>query len=98
MEGGGGDRFLGVDTIAVDQPLYQFVYGVLNRTGSDGKVVLVDIEETKMNNPPKAYAPTYKWWNVSPDNPSVVIGVDFDMILTKKSRARLDYKEDHDIN
>ena len=25
LEGGGGDRYLGVDTIAVDQPLCQFV-------------------------------------------------------------------------
>ena len=97
LEGGGGDRFLGVDTVAVDQPLYQFVYGVLKKTDSDGKIEVVNIEEMKMNNPSKEYAPRYEWWNVSPDNPTAVLGVDFDMILTKKSRVWLDYKKDHNI-
>ena len=90
MEGGGGDRYLGVDTIAVDQPLYQFVNGVLKRIGSDGKDGVVDFEEMKKNNTEKTYLPTYKWWNVSPDNPSGVLGEDYDMILTKnKSVVRV---------
>ena len=75
--------------------MYQFVYGVLKKTGSDGKIEVVNIEEMKMKNPVNEYAPIYKWWNVSPDNPSAVLGVDLDIILTKKSKVWLDYKKNN---
>ena len=61
LEGGGGDRYLEVNTIAVDQLLYQFVNGVLKRIGSDGKDEVANFEEMKKNNTEKTYKPTYKW-------------------------------------
>ena len=97
LEGGGGDRLMGVDTVAVDQPLYQFVNGVLKKTDSDGNIKVLNIEEVKLKNPEIEYAPIYKWWNVSPDNPCAVLGVDFDIILTKKSKAWLEYKKNNSI-
>ena len=97
LEGGGEDRFLGVDTIASDQPLYQFVEDVLKKVGSDGSDMVVDMEEMKRNNPAKIYSPTYEWWNVNPDHPSGVLGEDHDMILSKKSKAWIEYKKAHGI-
>ena len=57
MKGGGRGRFMGVDTIAASQPLYRFVGDELKKYSVDGDVKVIDLDDMRVKNPPKLYAP-----------------------------------------
>lgn len=84
---GGGTKYLGVDTVAVDQPLYQFVEDVLYCIGRGGDRKEVDLNQLREMNPPKGYAPCHKWWNMDVDNPGFSLGPDYKYYLTKRSKV-----------
>ena len=84
---GKGGQYLGVDTIGVEQPLYQFVEDVLYSIGRDGNVEEINLDEVRRKNPPKGYNPRLKWWDMDINNPGFSLGDDYDYVLTKKSKV-----------
>ena len=88
---GKNGQYLGVDTIAVDQPLYQFVEDVLYSIGRDGKVEEINLNEVRRLHPPKGYNPRLKWWDMDINNPGFSLGGDYDYVLTKRSKVLREY-------
>lgn len=91
IEGDGGDRFVGVDTIGVDQPLYTFVDRILCAIGDNGEKKPVNISALKRRYKAKTYNPAFKWWCMNVDNPEWELGDDFDLVLTKRSKVLKKY-------
>ena len=85
-EGGGSNKYVGVDTIGVDQPLYQFINNVLTRVTRDGSSE-INISDMKKKHPPRKYDPMYKWWNICAAHPHSTLGNDYDLVLTKNSKV-----------
>ena len=91
MEGGGTDRFTGVDTVALNQPLYKFIRGVLMKFSCDGGVSRVDLGKIRSAPVIREYNPRYRWWIVDVDDPVRSLGKDHDLVLTKKSKRYREY-------
>ena len=90
-EDAGGDRYVGVDTIGVGQPLYMFVQDVLHMVGRRGTMQPADIRLIKGRRRVEDYEPVYRWWQMSVDNPKWELGSDFDLVLSKKSKVLAEY-------
>lgn len=81
------DRFMGVDTVGIDQPLYSFVHEELLRIGSNGVVSSIDLNTLKTQKATKIYAPKYRWWELDHKSLATVLGDDFNIYLTKNSKC-----------
>ena len=93
LEDGGGDRYVGVDTIGIEQPLYRFVQDVLHVVRRGGVMKPANIRLLKNKRKVEDYQPMYKWWRMSVDNPKWELGSDYDLVLTKKSKVLAEYLE-----
>ena len=89
LKGDMSERLVGVDTVAVNQPLYEFVDGVLFKVGRRTREA-IDMDELKRRYRGEEYNPENKWWMPTwcPEN-------DDDLVLTKKAKK---LKEYHDKN
>ena len=90
LEGGGTNKYVGVDTIGVDQPLYQFKNNTLMRVTRNGSSE-INLVEVKKNHPPREYDPIYRWWEMSEAHPETTLGDDYDLVLTKNSKVMKKY-------
>jgi len=92
MEGDQTGKFVGVDTIAVDQPLYTFVGGVLHVIGANGCAGQLDFEKFKREHPAKEYNPQFEWWGMNIDFPRWTLGDDCALVLSTKSKVLMEYR------
>ena len=86
ISGDEGDKLLGVDTVGINQPLYLFVRDHLTRIASDGSSAIIDLEALRKYKAPRIYSPKYKWWELERNGVSGVLGDDFNVYFTKKSK------------
>ena len=73
IEGCNSERYSGMDTIVVDQPLYQIVDDDLHTIGYCGDRKIVNGDELQ---------PNICWWVFSVDNPGLLLRKDDDLVLT----------------
>ena len=85
LQRGGGRKYLGVDTVAVEQPLYQFDGDVLYCINRGGRKV-VDLNKLRELNPPKGYNPRHQWWSMDINNPDFSLGRNYKYYLTNRSK------------
>ena len=93
VEGDETGKFVGVDTIAVDQPLYTFVGKVLHVVGADGHTEELDLDKFKQQHPAKEYKPCIEWWGMNIDFPHWTLGDNYALVLSTKSKVLAEYVE-----
>ena len=92
---------LGVDTLAVNQFLYQLTKedgNMLSVTRPDGSTFIQSRDFAKHWFSKKQffqYCPIHKWWEMNPDEPYLTLGYPYDLVLSKKSKVLKSYMETH---
>lgn len=84
-------KMLGVDTIGINQPLYQFIGERLIREEADGSRAIIDLASLRSAKPSRTYSPTYRWWELGCGRVYSVLGRDFNIYLSKNSKCLREY-------
>ena len=84
---------MGVDTVSLNQNLYQLHKDdrrLLSITWPNGNKVNIRIDSVKgwfSSQSPFHYSPQHRWWEMNVDSPFLMLGMDYDFVLTKNSRV-----------
>ena len=75
-----------VDVVAEGQSYYEVVGGKLLVITCEGNRRLIEFEDITQETNGEEYSPKWKWWDMNPDYPELLLGRNQDIILSEQSK------------